>query len=87
MIHHAASVIVAAVVILVAELSFKPQKRFICELALILESSNGGIMGGRQAGERSHTKAACLSEGSGCLAVSGPGDGAGVSLKTELRGD
>lgn len=29
-------------------------------------------MGGRQAGECSHTKAPCLSKGSGCLAVSGP---------------
>lgn len=39
--------IVAAAVAL--QSSFKPQKRFICELALIW-SSNGGIMGGRQAG-------------------------------------
>lgn len=29
-------------------------------------------MGGRRAGECSHTKAPCLSKGSGCLAVSGP---------------
>lgn len=64
-------VIVAAVVVLVVQFSFKPQKHFICVLALIW-SLNGEIMGGRPAGECSHTKAPCLSKGSGCLAVSGP---------------
>ena len=52
-------------------------------------------MGGRQAGERSHTKAPCLSKGSGCLAVSEPWAEVeteaevykiGVSRKTELHG-
>lgn len=38
-------------------------------------------MGGRQAGECSHTKAVCLSKGSGCLAVSGLGDGVGTEAE------
>lgn len=38
-------------------------------------------MGGRQAGECSHTKAPCLSKGSGCLAVSGPW----AEVKTEAE--
>lgn len=67
LIDRATLVIVAAVVMLPVQSSYKPQKHFICALALILEPESGNNR--RQT--HSHTKAASLSRGSGSLAFTG----------------